>query len=1604
MLDLESAFDNVSRVKLFSQLHKLQIRPAVIQLLTHWHNNTQYHFQHGCDTVALPIGAGLRQGCKAAPGLWSFLLLLYLQQVTQHIPIAWLRHHLNIYADDYQVGGIFYSVDDLRLLLKAFGILLQTLNDFSLRINPKKSAALLAIAGTSHRHQRAQFMTTKNKSEQLRIPLPDGDEIQIPIQPTVTYLGTIMTYKDCSTATLKHRLCLARNAQRRLGRWLRGKHDFKVLHRFRLWRSTVFPVLTYGIFSTGITTHGITILQKEMYKMLRQVACDHAFRTGHNNQQALSLAGLPTPLQLLRAAAQQLLRSITQRMSLLHVDDIALQLPWSHLEDLVIALNSTQDLCPRLVEPAVSRVAPSDTDTYHCNLCAFIANDVATLRRHCTTAHGQMVTRHHFAAASQFTQTGLPECKYCGRIFTTWRRFQVHIERGCQVLYTGPCAIEPKTVQGVHAYMTGTALAAGEFAVRHSTMIPETELSNLRGSPFGLALCQIIEQRDWDRLAELSDACQYLAKRCILCGLHYNRVQELNAHYRTMHGQYWEGVPQRAVYMSNTWATERPCPYCGALFKSHLCPVWVQVAALLLYGVGVPHDAPDIAEAPSPSLRCEVCLEQFSDLASLTEHLRNAHALQGVAFNVARDSVAGSPACAHCGALYDSMCGLRSHINQGRCLEFRADATAETLPMHDDWLQACLGGKMKIILTNSQRKLALTLHCQLCGVRYARATDLSCHLQGSHARVWRCSQQLTLILVSLFYSNGTCVCNPALHQNRLDHVCMPLRHLAMLFSKMDNQLFAPFQAEDTLLRRLLSRMLDQPTRHHFDQIAAQHDYARMWQDTQSLITLRSQCLLCGHECAASALSQHVREAHPCNLLALPFYIAQLVPLMLTHQQVDYQCYACLQIFNLPVPPDMAPDPERQKLAQSHLLYNCPCLLQIALFLTGLLHDGHLNAECDRSAGTTAGAGNLQGPGAPARISAAVPQSKRAKTQQTPARGSTDAGPAEPSGSPDTTTAATHHLGSAARSTGPTTRPRSQPKPQSRQLRAFFQPRSQGRLTEPVDGYDQLAGATKSVHNSDDDAAAAPDTVSVSGPHGEGAQDLRSQAGGPTISGLCPEPADRCRGQLAVSGMGSKGQTTDDQHQDTNQYDSDDSARQRTGGDVQESGLGDGLPIPSDNIGGTDLPLETSTLSQSRQGMGTPQQDESQQRVDPPGYNAQTTCIDPMWTGGHHSEVPGTSTTQREREGQTQIAPPADGPEVSPQLTILLHVLSHLRLRNNSNWCYANSTIFSLLWSLMSMQCDSASLGIRFAELIQFLPCHNLQSVALTDLRWFQQILQNWDAFAGDQWGRQQDASEFATAVLTWLQAPAVNMTWERRVEEMNAVTVHDHGNAFMPITVYFPDTHAHLPDTQFTLTHLLRRWMQEHGMIAALQQAPQCICVHLDRFLETEGHIQKSQCLIDMEAGCDVQVFTDQSLRRESVGYVLTAATAHLGDAHSGHFRAALKTRPAVLQNGQPMHWLITNDDSEARPIWLVPDWFRSNTNLFWLLRSDCVQLHTYQALPTTVQEPTETSPEIPSELDADPLPEPDSHAVTIQMPPQDETTAAIMALLQATSMAERQR
>ena len=67
---------------------------------------------------------------------------------------------------------------------------------------------------------------------------------------------------------------------------------------------------------------------------------------------------------------------------------------------------------------------------------------------------------------------------------------------------------------------------------------------------------------------------------------------------------------------------------------------------------------------------CEICGALLADASQLHAHLLQEHRLVSTSWNKARDSVAGDPVCAHCGAIYDSLETLRSHINQGRCSSF----------------------------------------------------------------------------------------------------------------------------------------------------------------------------------------------------------------------------------------------------------------------------------------------------------------------------------------------------------------------------------------------------------------------------------------------------------------------------------------------------------------------------------------------------------------------------------------------------------------------------------------------------------------------------------------------------------------------------------------------------------------------------------------------------------------------------------------------------------------------------------------------------------------------------------------------------------------------
>ena len=229
----------------------------------------------------MKVNKGLRQGCKGAPFLWNCLTLLLVHDLRDRVPINWIQENLTIYADDFHVGGVFRSCQDLQLLLECIGLLFELLAEFDLSLNPQKSVAILQMTGSQSRKMRALHTQRDQHGERIKIPVGNTVTL-VPIKKSTIYLGCIMSYKHFADSTTWHRVRLAQIGFSRMRRWLCNK-QFSRQHRLQLWKTCILPIMHYGVFAVGITQRGAQHMIIHICKMLRGIAGDHPYHTGHTH-------------------------------------------------------------------------------------------------------------------------------------------------------------------------------------------------------------------------------------------------------------------------------------------------------------------------------------------------------------------------------------------------------------------------------------------------------------------------------------------------------------------------------------------------------------------------------------------------------------------------------------------------------------------------------------------------------------------------------------------------------------------------------------------------------------------------------------------------------------------------------------------------------------------------------------------------------------------------------------------------------------------------------------------------------------------------------------------------------------------------------------------------------------------------------------------------------------------------------------------------------------------------------------------------------------------------------------------------------------------------
>ena len=1078
-------------------------------------------------------------------------------------------------------------------------------------------------------------------------------------------------------------------------------------------------------------------------------------------------------------------------------------------------------------------------------------------------------------------------------------------------------------------------------SVRGMRCLTNEEMQPFLQQPFGAAVLHVVQERAWESMARQIDACTYLSRRCFLCGLHFGRIQELNAHFRQQHADLWHGVPEKAIQLSNLYGHDSPCDCCGSLFKTHVCPVFTQLAVMLLHGAAL--DEPDMSSATLAARhRCELCLEVFNAGADLAQHLQTAHQLQGLSFNESRDVIPGSTACVHCGIIFQTVDGVKSHVVQGRCAHFDPRATAETLEVPLSLKQACIEGTLHRLLASPMERQRLTLRCQLCGKVYQRAADLAGHLQAAHSRLWRQAQRLTQVLVALIYAPGQCCCNPSIGTKRGAHVCIPLRQLAMSFHRLKQEPFAPVVISDDTLDHVLPQQLDREGRFRLERILSSRQFDFLWQDSGLTRYLSTHCLQCGLTCAPADLCLHLREAHLCSHTFITFYMEEFVMLLHSLNEEDHQCSFCQQIFNLPSHMDVSDNlVQRFDLVQSHFKGHCPFALQLATLFASILNGGRFEHAPSGHSGISPDSGNLPALDAhvgqrpetraqPERVQASQVQrqGRRRRSLAGQGRGSNKRFCRTPPASAD--------------SPGDSTRPGTELAAKKRLFRPLLQQTS-GRHSADFDarGPELAQSGTETGQPSPERLVeTAPDEEHAKGAHGPPSEDLQCQGDGRSPQSFGDKRPDSPGQVLAIPSVepGDKILGSQQAHPCF------DGENAPACGGASRDGLGCEpdctVQRPSSAERQPHSSMEVAGESTLRHSVRAASSFEQQHGVDSGWLQHEATFPSSIESGQSASGADRRQILQGQRQGPPQGLTPAVhqvGNLTDVSAVQLIPIVTELIMQNSSNWCYANCATYCIIWIMLCLHNFSAAeWGSRFVLLIDFLQRHRSEVAVLENEQWFRQILDNWGQALG-----QQDCAEFLHAMLEWMAPPAFDMRWERRSEIAGTVHVEDSHTQYLPINLQF-DLQL-LSQTSCSIADFVSIWRQVDGLPTGLTQAPQALCVHIGRINSNQaGEIVRSDCSVELDSEVQFPFFKSFGLEMDEAGYTPVAAAAHLGSDLCGHYRAALKLSPSLKSLHEPVRWMLTEDSCRPATCWHLPEWFKQQITVVLLVRKDCLKLPLY--------------------------------------------------------------
>ena len=184
-LDLEKAFDAISRALVVRALNLFDLNPDLRHLVHSWLMKHEYWVPPK-DLVSRFIASGdIKQGSKDAPMLWTLSIYLILHDLLARYDMNWIKFHMIIYADDIHLRWIVNSVIDGFEALHDLQYIFCTLKAYHFQMNEIKSVIIMRLVG-----KNAQTFLKRWTSRPKEVPLLHLPDIAfcLPIVARLTIL------------------------------------------------------------------------------------------------------------------------------------------------------------------------------------------------------------------------------------------------------------------------------------------------------------------------------------------------------------------------------------------------------------------------------------------------------------------------------------------------------------------------------------------------------------------------------------------------------------------------------------------------------------------------------------------------------------------------------------------------------------------------------------------------------------------------------------------------------------------------------------------------------------------------------------------------------------------------------------------------------------------------------------------------------------------------------------------------------------------------------------------------------------------------------------------------------------------------------------------------------------------------------------------------------------------------------------------------------------------------------------------------------------------------------------------------------------------------